>query len=252
MSVKVMSLVWDSDLPTNQKMVLLAYADSASHDGRDIYPGHKRMSTMTGYVRQTVAKITDQLLETGVLVQVAAGHRGQRAEYVIVLDHPLLKVSPDETLSGEVAETPETVDSVASAEDSVASGPDSVVPRRHLPSEPSTLNRPSRGKPREPDPIWEFFVHPDTFELPVETDAQRKRVGRLVREVRPLVEADEATAQWNELVSRARNYPNMMPDGTLLTPEAFVKHYTALGRPPLVVDKRGAEREALREALRGL
>ena len=48
MSVKVMGKVWDADLPPNLKLVLLAYADAAEHDGTEIWPGHERLASMTG------------------------------------------------------------------------------------------------------------------------------------------------------------------------------------------------------------
>jgi len=93
MSVKVMGTVWDTDLPPNQKLVLLAYADAAEHDGTRSYPGYERLVEMTGYSRAQLHRITNLLLESGRLVQVKPGHRGQRAEYAV-------KVSQDETQSG--------------------------------------------------------------------------------------------------------------------------------------------------------
>ena len=79
MSVKVMGRVWDADLPPNLKIVLLAYADAAEHDGTEIWPGWERIAAMTGYSRTTVARLTTELLELGVLVKTGSGYRGHRA-----------------------------------------------------------------------------------------------------------------------------------------------------------------------------
>jgi hypothetical protein len=98
MSVKVMAQVWDSDLAPNHRLVLLAYADAAEHDGTKSFPGEERLMKMTGYSTATVRRITAELLELKVLVQVRKGHRGQRAEYRV----PPPKAShPDTHSEGE-------------------------------------------------------------------------------------------------------------------------------------------------------
>jgi len=96
MSVKVMGRVWDADLPPNHKLVLLAYADAAEHDGTRSYPGWERLVQMTGYSRMHVHRITSELLGSGLLVQVRAGRRNQRAEFRIPLERI---VSQDATLN---------------------------------------------------------------------------------------------------------------------------------------------------------
>jgi hypothetical protein len=91
MSVKVMGRVWDLNLPPNQKLVLMAYADAAEHDGTKSFPGHERLSEMTGYSRAQVQRITNQLVDNGLLEQVSSGRRGQRAEFIVKVlqDAPL-------------------------------------------------------------------------------------------------------------------------------------------------------------------
>jgi len=86
MSVKVMSMVWESGLPKNQKMTLLAYADHANDDGTSVYPGETIMSDKTSDSEGNVRRVTKLLLEDGVLVQTKRGYRGQRAEFRINLD----------------------------------------------------------------------------------------------------------------------------------------------------------------------
>ncbi len=95
MSVKVMAQVWDSDLAPNHRLVLLAYADAAEHDGTKAFPGEERLAAMTGYSTPTIRRVTAELLKLGVLIQVKKGHPGQRAEYHV----PPPKASHPDTLS---------------------------------------------------------------------------------------------------------------------------------------------------------
>lgn len=83
MSVKVMAQVWDSDLPPNHKLVLLAYADAANDDGTHCFPGEERLAQMTGYSVSQIRRITRELIDSGRLIQVKRGYRGQRAEFAI-------------------------------------------------------------------------------------------------------------------------------------------------------------------------
>ena len=78
-----MAQVWDSTLPPNQRLVLLAYADHANDDGTSVYPGEARMVTKTGYSAGNIRKITAALIRDGWLYQVASGRRGQRAAFTV-------------------------------------------------------------------------------------------------------------------------------------------------------------------------
>ncbi|QIN79627.1 hypothetical protein GBA65_15075 [Rubrobacter marinus] len=68
MSVQQMSLVWGLDLPPNQKLVLLAYADHADDDGEHVYPSLGRVALKTGYSRDQVRRVTREL-EDGDLME---------------------------------------------------------------------------------------------------------------------------------------------------------------------------------------
>ena len=95
MSVKVMGKVWDTDLPGNLKIVLLAYADASEHDGTEIWPGRGRVASMCGIAVSTADRLTRDLIKAGYLVQVAKGHRGQRAAYEIPLDRLAIAYQSD-------------------------------------------------------------------------------------------------------------------------------------------------------------
>ena len=76
MSVIVMEMVWQADLPPNEKLVLLAYADHADHTGLDIYPSVDLISKKTGYSTRHVQRITRMLENQGLLVLDGHGPKG--------------------------------------------------------------------------------------------------------------------------------------------------------------------------------
>ena len=63
MSVKMMGLVWDADLPRDEKFILLAYADHANHEGGNIYPAVESIAKKTGYSARSVQLITKKLVK---------------------------------------------------------------------------------------------------------------------------------------------------------------------------------------------
>jgi hypothetical protein len=84
MSVKVMSAVWELDLPQNQKLVLLAFADHADDDGV-CYPSVGRVAWKTGVSERQVQRIVKKLRAAGlvVLLRNAQGGRGNAAVYQV-------------------------------------------------------------------------------------------------------------------------------------------------------------------------
>jgi len=75
-SVKIMGLVWDLVIPQNEKLVLLAYADHASHDGSNIYPAVKTIAKKTGYSERSVQVITRSIEDRGYLCSDGQGPKG--------------------------------------------------------------------------------------------------------------------------------------------------------------------------------
>jgi len=173
MSVKVMAKVWDTDLPPNLKLTLLAYADAAEHDGSEIWPGHHRLEWMTSYSRSQVERNTRDLISRGVLIRVTRGHKGRRASFQIPLD--ALDAISIVSQSATQSET----DSVASESDSVASevakGRTDATPPVLDPSLSPVLK--TAATPRNPwwDATVEIFGEP--------SEGQRSLYGRFVKTV---------------------------------------------------------------------
>ena len=76
MSVKIMGLIWDYEIPRDEKFVLLAYADHASHDGTNIFPSVETIAKKTGYSERSVQTITRKLQNMGLLIQDGKGAKG--------------------------------------------------------------------------------------------------------------------------------------------------------------------------------
>lgn len=96
MSVKMMALVWDSQLPREERYVLLAYADHADHDGNNIWPSVETMAKKTGYSERSIQIITKSLVEVRkILVDAGTGMKGTNKWRIHVIN--LKKFRPEES-----------------------------------------------------------------------------------------------------------------------------------------------------------
>src|SRR3972149_2670595 len=68
MSVIIMGLVWEANLPQREKLILLAYADHADHEGNNVYPSIGLIAWKTGYSNRSVQRITQTLVEKGIMI----------------------------------------------------------------------------------------------------------------------------------------------------------------------------------------
>lgn len=77
MSVRVSSIVWDTDFPTqSMKLIALKLADNSSDSGESIYPAKDTIAEMTGCSRATVHAAIADFLHCGLLVEVRRGGKG--------------------------------------------------------------------------------------------------------------------------------------------------------------------------------
>lgn len=84
MSVKVMGMVWDLNIGRDEKLVLLAYADHADHEGCNVYPSVKTIARKTGYSERSVQAITRNLEKAGILVADGSGPQGTNRWKVVI------------------------------------------------------------------------------------------------------------------------------------------------------------------------
>ena len=81
MSIRVMCWVWDSSLPPIDRLVALAYADHADHDGHHIYPSRETIARKTGLDIRTISRVRERLIRQGVLVPVRMSKGGRPSEF---------------------------------------------------------------------------------------------------------------------------------------------------------------------------
>lgn len=70
MSNKVSGKVWELDLDPIDKLVLLALADHADHEGNNVRPGNDLLCAKTGLSERTIGKKIEKFIEKGILVPV--------------------------------------------------------------------------------------------------------------------------------------------------------------------------------------
>jgi len=133
MSIKLMSMVWDLPLRSNEKIVLLAIADHANDEGF-AYPGYDRLEKKCGISRATLAK-TIKFLSFADLVTIT-----QRAEIGVGKKSSLYQIIAPKSI------TPELIDKIAQARRKVQTLKSSVAELRKV----QTLNANSSNTEQEP------------------------------------------------------------------------------------------------------
>ena len=69
MAIKLMTLVWETNLPQTEKMVLLALADHANDDGI-CWPKQQQLTVRCSMSERTVRRVIGSLVETGFISKV--------------------------------------------------------------------------------------------------------------------------------------------------------------------------------------
>jgi len=128
MSVKIMGMVWDLEIDSTHKLVLLAYADHASHDGTNIYPSVSTIAKKCCLSERTIQRITRQLEQDGYLVSDSdqSGGRNKTNQWHIPLKGD--KLTPFKKIKGVNHDTkkPERVTS-ATLKGDIAMSPESSL-----------------------------------------------------------------------------------------------------------------------------
>jgi Helix-turn-helix domain len=88
MSAKIMGQVWDLEITASQQSVLLAMADHADHEGRNVRPSVRLIAYKSRLSERQVQRIIDSLIECQLLEVVGseAGGRGKTTEYCIHIE----------------------------------------------------------------------------------------------------------------------------------------------------------------------
>lgn len=68
MSAKIMGLVWDLELSPGERIVLLAMADHADHEGNNVRPSIPLIAWKTDYGERQIKRIIKNLRDAGILI----------------------------------------------------------------------------------------------------------------------------------------------------------------------------------------
>lgn len=156
-SIKLMSAVWELDLPTGEKMVLLALADQANDAGEQCWPSVPTIARRCGMGDRTVRRALADLEAAGHLTRL---HRdGNSTQYRV---HPGHSGSPAK--SAALPNTPKTPAKLAAKPSGTISSP----PVASQPTERRERKRPPSFVPPSdiPEPEWEAF------------EEMRRRIGK--------------------------------------------------------------------------
>ena len=85
MSIKLMSQVWELELPHNEKLVLLALTDHANDNGF-CYPSIARVAWKCDYDRRTVQRIVRRLQNRGIVTIAEEATPTRTPTYRVCLD----------------------------------------------------------------------------------------------------------------------------------------------------------------------
>jgi len=196
MSVKVMGLVWDLELPRNEKFILLAYADHANHEGKNVFPSVKLIAKKTGYDHRSVQRITRKLENRGLLLEDGKGPKGTK-RWRIPIPVGDDKLSPidvgpsDKTIEGGVTKAAHVGDIAMSPEPS-------LTIKEPLKDSHSKTKRNTNNRVRKA--LEEQFIDSTRLKPPLmNTIKQKKAAGELwwspLREIAELAELDTLRGQ---------------------------------------------------------
>lgn len=151
MSVRVQSHVWDLDLPTTEKMVLLILADHADDEGQNAWPSVARIARKASISERQVQRILRSLCDSGFIAveRQAGGSREQREDrrpnrYTIRMDG-VTSVTPRSSSRGDI-ETPR-------GDTGVANGVTPMSPEPYIDTsttEPPTTRTPAQQEAPPP------------------------------------------------------------------------------------------------------
>jgi len=82
MSVRIMSIVWDSQLGPNEKLVLLALADFANDNGENAWPSVATIAQKTSLGERTVQRKLIEMIQSGLITRDGRGPRGTNRYHI--------------------------------------------------------------------------------------------------------------------------------------------------------------------------
>jgi hypothetical protein len=96
MSIRVMTVVWEVQFPTqSQKLIALKMADYASDNGNSIFPSNESLAKRSGCDERTVQRTLKAFRDCGIIHLIKQGGNGPKDTNEWWLNVPLLKQIAD-------------------------------------------------------------------------------------------------------------------------------------------------------------
>jgi biotin operon repressor len=208
MSVKVMGWVWDQSIePAAKKMVLLAIADHADHDGDNAWPSVSRIARMVGINARNAQRYIRQLEEEGYLI--IGQQRGGNMNTPDDRRPNLYRV----VLRGGAGDTPES--ERGGAGDTPRGGAGDTL------SVQGTIQTTGAKAPRKRDDLFNALVEVCQIDPSSMTSSARGAANRAIKELR------EVGATPEQVVQAASSYRSRYSEAAV-TPSALAKHWPSL------------------------
>ena len=205
--------------------------------------GHRYLEDHLPMSRPTIAVAIRCLEETGWLVV----HKEQQHHtYTIVVEQAKLDLNWSENFTSDESLPVKELDLTGNE-----TSPELVKELAHIDNHDRQPETDTLAVPANRKIAWDFLTDARTFGLMALTATQKKRVGRLARELGAKIDAvnlEGYQQQWTDLMNRAAQWADHFPDATM-TADAFEKHFELLGSPPLKRSKRETTRQQTRAAL---
>ena len=234
-----MGKVWESDLPSSEKFVLLALADHARDDGSRVYPSIATTARKTGFSKRTVQRNIRTLQAMGILAVVKKSVRYGTTEYIIRGDnlsplkprrsdkydiqgcHGVISGVTNTTSRGDTV-SPESLENHQMNHKRETSARDECLEPAILEAEES----------HEPDPCsladhsWQQF-----------REIMPLRNGKFMDEDTCREKWIRTPALWNQWLAAARNYAASaeVRDGAICNPMKFIKQKWRDWRAPEIL-----------------
>lgn len=148
MSVKIMSLIFDSHLERDKRFILLALGDHADHDGRSIYPSVATIARKTGYSERQTQRILAALAVDRILIRDGFGPNGVNRYHIDL--HRLAAYRPAITPEDPQPEPQST--GVTPCHPPTPDIGDIIPPQGDIPDPAGVTSTPKRGDIMTPEP----------------------------------------------------------------------------------------------------
>lgn len=227
-----MAKVWDTDLETGEKIVLLTLADFANPDGTSIWPSKGTIARRTSMSPRTVQTHLGALRDRGLIRIVKPSGQHRPNEYAIVVENLMRRiqggqdVSSDGDQGSEICSPTEAPGEQPTAPRGATVAPD---PSSTDPPERSSFDRRSNTSEAYEAGFaecWEHYPRKEARKAALKAYQARRRAGVSAQE---LLDATEAYAE--AMVGTERQYRKI--GATFYGPNEHWKDYLPEADKPL-------------------